>query len=425
MRVNLFGKRQRLSLEKREHRERDVAAIFLRWTLIRAVFHRGYVLVALLYFVVDAHLSASQLTLLATTMSITHAFANIPAGAWADAIGRRWPLAIGHLFLAGGMIITGLVVAFPLLVATQVLWGLGWAFSEGADVAWLTDELDRPEHIDRVLTARARLDLVGGTIGMVAFGVLAWVAGFTTALVVSGAGIAALGLFVAAQFDERNFTPVYERGWNVSFSIWRRGLVLAFRDHEILLVFVATMIINAAAIAGWLFLKQLVNLGVPNQLVLWWTAIELFSFSGGVIVLRLVEPRISRVGAARRTYALACFIGVLGMVVLAYASSALIAVIGILLASGITFNVTRPVSVVWVNRRTTSEVRATVHSCLSQAESIGEIFGGFALTVLAESGGVSVALVASGGLIALAGIAVAVSRADRATTVAFDSQQRD
>jgi MFS family permease len=420
-----LNKRQRRSPEKREPREHDVAAIFLRWTFIRAVFHRGYVLVALLYFVVDAHLSASQLTLLATAMSITQGFANIPAGAWADAIGRRWPLAIGHLFLAGGMIMTGLVVAFPLIVVTQILWGLGWAFSEGADVAWLTDELDRPDRIDLVLTTRARLDLLGAAIGMVAFGVLASVAGFTTALVVSGAGIAALGLYVTAQFDERNFTPVRERGWNASLSIWRRGLVLAFRDHEILLVFVATMIINAAAIAGWLFLKQLVNLGVPNEPVLWWTAIEILSFAGGAVVLRLVEPRINRVGAARRIYALACFIGVLGMAVVAYASDALIAAIGILLVSGIAFNVTRPVSVVWVNRRTTSEVRATVHSCLSQAESIGEIFGGLALTVLAESGGVSVALVASGALIALAGIAVAVSRADRAPTVVFDSEQSD
>jgi len=169
----------------------------------------------------------------------------------------------------------------------------------------------------------------------------------------------------------------------------------------------------------------MVNLVLPNEPVLWWTAIELLSFAGGVVVLRFVEPRINGVGAARRTYALACFIGVLGMVVLAYASSALIAAIGILLASGIAFNVTRPISVVWVNRRTTSEVRATVHSCLSQAESIGEIFGGFALTVLAESSGVSAALVASGALIALAGIAVAVSRADRAPAAVFDSEQSD
>jgi hypothetical protein len=182
---------------------------------------------------------------------------------------------------------------------------------------------------------------------------------------------------------------------------------------------------NRAAIAGWLFLTQLVNLALPYKPVLSWTAIELLSFAGGVVVLRFVEPRINGAGAARRTYALACFIGALGMVVLAHASSALIAAIGILLASGIAFNVTRPVSVVWVNRRTTSEVRATVHSWLSQAESIGEIFGGFALTVLAESGGVSAALVASGALIALAGIAVAISRADRAPAAVFDSEQSD
>lgn len=91
--------------------------------------------------------------------------------------------------------------------STQVLWGLGRAFSGGADVAWVTDELDRPERIARVLTARARWDLAGGATGMVAFGVLGWAAGLATAIVVSGAVMALLGLFVAARFTEDNFTP--------------------------------------------------------------------------------------------------------------------------------------------------------------------------------------------------------------------------
>jgi hypothetical protein len=39
----------------------DVAGTFLRWTFLRAVFHRGYVLVSGLYFVITAHLSAFQL----------------------------------------------------------------------------------------------------------------------------------------------------------------------------------------------------------------------------------------------------------------------------------------------------------------------------------------------------------------------------
>ena len=422
MRVNFFRKKQQCSLKKRDRSERDLVEIFLGWTLIRAIFHRGYVLVALLYFVVVAHLSASELTLLGTAVSLTLAFTDIPAGAWADAVGRRWPITIGHLLLAVGMIITGLVVAFSSIVVTQVLWGLGWAFCGGADVAWLTDELDRHDEIDRLLTVRARLDLVGGAIGMVVFGALARLAGPSAALVVSGAGMALLGAYVALQFYERNFTPARERRWKVSLPILRRGLLLAFRDHEILLVFMATMMINAAAISAWLFSKQLINLGLRNEPMLWWTAIELLSFAGGAVVLRFIEPRMNGVGAARRTYALACLAGVLGMVVLAYASDALVAAIGILLASGIAFNITRPVSVVWVNRRTTSEVRATVHSCLSQAESIGEIMGGFALAVLTESGGVSAALIGSGALIMLTATVVALSPADRAPQAVLDSK---
>jgi hypothetical protein len=43
---------------------RDLAAMFLRWTGMRAVLHRGYWLVASLYLVVDADLSAFQLVFL-------------------------------------------------------------------------------------------------------------------------------------------------------------------------------------------------------------------------------------------------------------------------------------------------------------------------------------------------------------------------
>src|SRR5438309_12032507 len=98
-----------------------VETTFLRWTFLRAVFHRGYVLVSSLYFVVNAHLSASQLVILGTVMSVTLLVSDIPAGAWPDAYSRKWPLVIGHGFLAGGMALTGFVTAFPLLLMTQVL----------------------------------------------------------------------------------------------------------------------------------------------------------------------------------------------------------------------------------------------------------------------------------------------------------------
>src|ERR1700745_1665995 len=59
---------------------RDVAATFLRWTFLRSVFHRGYVLVSGLYFVIDAHLAASQLLVLGTVLSVTLLVSDLPTG---------------------------------------------------------------------------------------------------------------------------------------------------------------------------------------------------------------------------------------------------------------------------------------------------------------------------------------------------------
>ena len=384
--------------------------MFLRWTFLRAVFHRGYVLASGLYFVVAAHLSAAQLVLLGAVMAVTLLLTDIPAGVWSDTFSRKWPLVMGHGFLAVGMMLTGAVTTFGWLLMTQVLWGLGWAFCSGADVAWLTDELGRPGRIDRALTARARWELAGGATGMIAFGVLGWAIGLGPAIVASGAGMALLGAFVAVRFGEDNFTPVHQHRWSASLSIFRRGLTLARRDRAVLVMLIATMLINGAGVITWLFPRQLVSLGFPGDLVLWYTALCVLSFAAGVVALRIVEARIYGAGAARRSYVLTCVIGALGLLVLAYAPDAIVGGAGVLLARGISFNVIRAVSVIWVNRRTTSDVRTTMHSFLSQAESTGEIIGGFALAALAQASGITVTLLTSAALIAATGALVARSR---------------
>lgn len=401
----------RLGLRSRS--ELDAATSFLRWTFMRAVFHRGYVLVSSLYFVIDGHLTASQLVLLGTAVSATLLLSDIPTGVWSDTISRKWPLVIGHVFLAAGMVMTGLVTAFPLLLVTQVLWGLGWGFSSGADVAWVTDELDQPGRIAWVLTARARVDLLGSATGMVAFGLLAWATSLGTAILVSGIAMAVVGLFVAARFVEDNFIPAPGPRWSASLAIFRRGVTLARRDHEILLVLAATLLINGASKVTWLFPKQLLRLGFPNDSVLWYTGLIVLSFLVGAAVLRVVEQRIDGIGVARRTYAFNCFIGAIGLVILAYAADALVGSLGVLLAYGIAFNVTRAVSVVWVNRRVTSDVRATAHSFLGQAEYVGEVIAGLLLAAISQAAGITLTIATSAALAALAGLIVVRSRADR------------
>jgi len=397
---------------------RDVETTFLRWAFLRALFHRGYVLVSGLYFVVAAHLSAFQLVVLGATVAVTLLMSDVPTGVWSDTISRKWPLVTGHLFLGAGMLMTGVVTAFPLILITQVLWGLGWGFSSGADVAWVTDEFDQTDRIDRVLTARARWELAGGATGMVGFGLLGWATSLAAAIVVSGMAMGLLGLGVAVWFREQNFTPTHEPRWTASLSIFHRGLKLARNDDEILLMLAATMIINGASMTAWLFPKQLINLGFPGNTVLWYTALGILSAAFGALSLHIVEAHIDGAGVARRVYALTCFAGVLGLVVLGYAPSALVGSVGVLLVSGITFNITRTVSVIWVNRRTTSDVRTTVHSFLGQAESSGEIVGGVALALFAHVAGIPATLMFSAALIALTGVIVARSDADHGPAAA-------
>ncbi|WP_170246657.1 MFS transporter, partial [Nonomuraea zeae] len=282
----------------------------------------------------------------------------------------------------------------------------GWACLSGAEVAWLTDELDRPDRTARVLMAAARWELAGGAAGMVVFGLLGWAAGLATAIVVSGAGMAALGLYVAVAFRERNFTPAREKRW----AIFRRGASLARRDHEIRLVLAATMIVNGAGMVSWLFPRRLVDLGFPDDPTLWYTALGILAAGAGVVALRVVQARIDGAGVARRVYALACLLGAGALILLACAPGALTGAFGVLVVSGIAVSLTRAVGVVWVNRRTTSGVRATVHSFLSQAETGGEIVGGIALAALAQAAGTPATLAVSGVLIAGAGVLVARCR---------------
>lgn len=392
----------------------DLVRAFLRWALLHAVLARGWWLVTAVYLVVVAQLSPFQLVFIGVFQGATVVVAEVPAGVLADAVSRRLALVVSHVVMGAGMAMTGFVTAFPVLVISNCLWGLGWALASGADVAWITDELDRPDLIDRVLAAQARWGLLGTVIGIVSFGALAWATTLSTAIVAAGVVMIVLGVLVVGRWPETGFRPVEAgRRWAESTAILRRGVALARADHVIFLVLVATMLLNGAAEGfGRLFERRLIVLGIPAtpDPIVWFAAIALLAAALGAITLRIVESRIDGVGIAQRMYVAACVIGVVGMIVFAHAADAAWAVAGSFLVTGITFPTTRLAGTVLVNRRATSGVRATLHSMLSQAENFGEIIFGVGLALTARAASSSVALTASAALLACAAAVVYRSR---------------
>ena len=69
-----------------------------------------------------------------------------------------------------------------------------------------------------------------------------------------------------------------------------------------------------------------------------------------------------------------------------------------MIAQGIVREVARTVTVAWTNHFTDSSNRATVHSFVGQAMSLGEISGGIVLGLVAQRAGISSALTISAGI---------------------------
>ncbi len=278
----------------------------------------------------------------------------------------------------------------------------------GADVAWVTDEVDDHALIDRVLTNAARWEAIGSAVGLLVFGALAWAVDRDTSIIVSGVAILVLGGYVA-RFPERRFTRVRIARWRASKSILRAGIALARHDREILVMLGATFLVNGAD-AGWgrLYAKRLVTLGLPESPdpIVWYTVLGLAMFALGAVVLHLLESRVDGTGGARRVYVGASVIGTVGILVLAYAPNSETAAAGVLLVGGLSRVVLRLVSTIWVNRRTVGDTRATVHSILAQAEYLGEIILGLCLALLVRATTVTTSLAGAAGLMLAAAVLV-------------------
>jgi hypothetical protein len=250
-------------------------------------------------------------------------------------------------------------------------------------------------------------------VGVVTFGSLAWATTLSTAIVVAGAAMVVLGVTTVARWPETRLPRGgLSQTWREARSTLREGHRLARFDRVILGVIVATVFVNGGGEAyGRLLDHQLVVIGMPTHpaLIFWFAALSLVGVASGALALRFVETRVEGTGVIKRTYVLSCIVGVAGLVLFANAPDVETAVAGSLLVSGLAMPVSRTAAVIWVNRRTTAGVRATVHSLVSQAEQTGEIVFGLSLAGLAAAGSATVALMGSAILVACAAAVVAAT----------------
>ena len=398
----------------------DQARLFVWSGLIWQGALRAYWVSLVVRITIELGLPSLQLVLLGTAMELALLLAEVPTGVVADAFSRKWSVVIGFVGVGAAQIVAGVVETFGVLIVAQILWGVAYTFRSGAETAWVTDELGGPERVEPLLLRRARLQLVVSVFSIGAGALLARATSLSTSVVLSGVVLVATGAALAVTMRETEFNPARLTSADTVASL--AGSVASMRStltagaratwsRRSLRTLVVVLILSGLAgeAVDRLDIRRLDDLGLSAELdeVLIVGAIAAVEAGLGAAVLWWSQSRLL---GARVTGGLGVMllVGALGITALGLIAVLPVAIAGLIVQGGFRA-AAQPLATTWTNAHAPSEVRATVHSFVEQANSVGEIGGGVALgtvaalTTVPTAMAVSVVLLTAAGVVALSG----------------------
>lgn len=385
----------------------------------------------MVYWVTSGRLNPLQLVLLGTVLETSYFLLQLPTGVLADLVSRRL-CVLGGLFIVGlALVIEGLSPAFANLLGAQVVLGLGAALNNGAQEAWIADEL-ADDRMTAVYLRATQLGLIGTIAGSLLSGIIA-LAGLNMPLLVGGALICGLALAASLVMPERNFQrPRGTASQATMMGVARqapgmltgkvrsaRGAIVAVPG--LLLLFGATLFLG---LWGESFDRLwgaflLHDIRFPDlgglQPAMW------FSFIAcAVAVLALgstevAKRRTERLGPDAVVGALLVVtLGIAAAVVVMAASHSFVAAVAAYLAVEVLRPVFDPLVSGWMVGRIEPSVRATALSARDMFDSAGQIAGGPAIGAIGTLASIRVALFAGAAALAPASAClIAASRAIR------------
>jgi DHA3 family tetracycline resistance protein-like MFS transporter len=351
-----------------------------------------------------AGLSPLQLILVGTLLETVAFLCEVPTGIVADVYSRRLSIVIGYVLVGSGFAIEGLVPEFAVIMATQVIWGIGITFTSGATDAWLADEVGEAA-ASRLYLRGSQLAQIGALVGTgVSVALGSW--RINAPIVLGGVALIGLGVFLALFMPERGFTPAPQGDRNSYQKMAHTFLAGArvVRRSTILTTILVVIVIRGAGSEAidrlWQahFLEYYVFPAIGSlQPIVWFGLIgavaKLLSLASTELVKRRVDTTRHRAAAGS---------------ILALTALQLIAVVGMGLATNfwlatlafLAVSITRvtsyPVYTAWINQGLAPETRATVLSMTAQSDALGQIVGGPPLGVVGNRYSLRAAIVAAG-----------------------------
>jgi MFS transporter, DHA3 family, tetracycline resistance protein len=385
-------------------RELNAQTVFLTMTAIKGLLFSMMVVIYAPYLIIDAHLGPFQLVLLGTILEGTILLFELPTGIVADAISRRTSIIIGCALGGAATILVGAVPHFGWIVVGDILGGIGYTFTSGADIAWITDEVGEVP-AERLYLRGSQWSQAAGMVG-IGFGVLFATMRLGLPFIVSGIGEIALAAFLMITMSENNFTPQRVKGTKLraSFVTQFKQSLGAVKGRPVLLLIFAVAALHGASTEGFDRLyalhfiagTHLPPLGGLDKVV-WWGIIDaggsILAIAATEFVKRKVETS-SPHGPAKALSVI--FLMLIASVVVFGLAPGFALALAAFWVAGVLRSVEVPIFTIWVNRGLDPRSRATVNSMWGQADATGQIAGGPVLGVIAAVRSVTTAIVVSG-----------------------------
>lgn len=382
---------------------RDAYAVYLLINGAGSLFFSLIFTVNLFYHVTTVELNPLQLVLVGTLLEGSVFLFEVPTGVVADVYSRRLSVIVGYFLIGLGFVLEGAVPRFEAVLMAQVLWGIGYTFTSGAEQAWIADEVGEEKAGDAFVRA-SQIGRIGGLIGIPLSVGLASVH-VTLPIVLGGALFAALALVLALIMPENGFAPTPRDERETCRTLTRTFTdgVRLVRGRAILVTFLGVSVFYGlySEALDRLWAAHLLDIGLPGlgplEPVAWFGIISALAMLLSLGATELVRRRLD---TTNRAAILRTLQGLTAGTVLAIFGFALTGRFGVALAALLAFKALRstsgPLFMAWINPHIESRVRATVFSMASQVDAISQVAGGPVLGFIGKTWSIRAALAASG-----------------------------
>ena len=160
--------------------------------------------VNLIYQVQLAHLNPLQLVLVGTVLEATAFLCQVPTGVLADVYSRCMAVIAGLMLMGAGFALEGSVPRFWVIVLAQVVWGVGVNFVDGAEQAWITDEVGE-EHVGAVFLRSGQVGQITGVAGTIVAVAIATATRINVPILLGGGLLMVLGVVMFGIMPESGF----------------------------------------------------------------------------------------------------------------------------------------------------------------------------------------------------------------------------